>query len=405
MAHIRNRHITELYKNILSFSPLVGIFGHRQVGKTTFLEQVAASYQSFDDEDVLKMAESRPKQFLNELGKKPAGIDECQLSPKLFPALKEFVRLNKRPGQIVLSGSVRFYSRVAIRESLTGRIVNIDLLPLCLTELYELDRAKLVVSLLSRNTLPDSLEASLTSTQLKQRENALEAYDQRGGLPGLCFMRNTQLQTARLREQLNLLLDRDLRLIYPTSLSYLQIQDFVRALAQREGDVFRSTTLRRETGLAEATQKKLLHALESIFLIRTLPIEGSRHGVSVYFEDQLEWRFLNDEQIDAQRAFEGLVFRNIRASFNYEIGLAYRFFQFRKSPDICVPFAVKVKETSIGFLPIITASPTRQQLRSAHQFLQTYNHAFVVIITKGHATTTIFDRRILVMPAERILFE
>jgi AAA domain len=56
-------------------------------------------------------------------------IDEAQLFPALFPALKAHVRINKRKGQFLLSGSVRFTSKADIRESLTGRIVSLELLP------------------------------------------------------------------------------------------------------------------------------------------------------------------------------------------------------------------------------------------------------------------------------------
>lgn len=33
MPHYRNRFLTRLIKETLSYSPIVGIFGHRQVGK------------------------------------------------------------------------------------------------------------------------------------------------------------------------------------------------------------------------------------------------------------------------------------------------------------------------------------------------------------------------------------
>jgi hypothetical protein len=67
-------------------------------------------------------------------------LDECQLAERLFPALKERVRKDKRPGQFYLSGSVRFTSKRLIRESLTGRIMTADLFPLTLSEL---DRGEL----------------------------------------------------------------------------------------------------------------------------------------------------------------------------------------------------------------------------------------------------------------------
>ncbi|MEN9723259.1 MAG: hypothetical protein RJB38_1245 [Pseudomonadota bacterium] len=33
MAHTRERQLDELFDKLMAFSPLVGVFGHRQVGK------------------------------------------------------------------------------------------------------------------------------------------------------------------------------------------------------------------------------------------------------------------------------------------------------------------------------------------------------------------------------------
>ena len=74
-----------------------------------------------------------PKTFVQQT-LSPFGIDECQLAPALFTALKLRVQAFKKTGQFVLSGSVRFTSRKAIRESLTGRIFNLELLPLTISE-------------------------------------------------------------------------------------------------------------------------------------------------------------------------------------------------------------------------------------------------------------------------------
>ena len=92
-------------------------------------------YVSLDDEEHLRFANGDAKAFVDALNAPGTAFDECQLSEPLFPALKERVRRNKRPGQFYLSGSVRFTSRKQIRESLTGRIMTADLYPLTLSEL------------------------------------------------------------------------------------------------------------------------------------------------------------------------------------------------------------------------------------------------------------------------------
>jgi uncharacterized protein len=94
MAHLRKRHLSQLLKKIATGSPLVGVLGHRQVGKTTLLESIANQYLSFDDIEQLTKAETNPKLFLRELQELGTAIDECQIVAKIFPALKERVRVN-----------------------------------------------------------------------------------------------------------------------------------------------------------------------------------------------------------------------------------------------------------------------------------------------------------------------
>ena len=126
MPHLRNRYVQDLIRKAKAHSPLIGILGHRQVGKTTVLESMCKAYVTLDVRSQLILANENPEEFLKLNSKYFQGIDECQLSPDLFPALKEHVRKNKSPGQYLLSGSVRFTSRNAIRESLTGRIINFE---------------------------------------------------------------------------------------------------------------------------------------------------------------------------------------------------------------------------------------------------------------------------------------
>src|SRR5687768_3130424 len=136
MPHERKRYLSAGIGHALSYSPLVGIIGQRQVGKTTLLEAFSSEYTTFDRAAVLEQARADADLFLQ--GRKPPfGIDEAQLCPPLFPALKERVRTHKHKGQFILSGSVRFTSKADIRESLTGRIVSLELLPFTMAEAAE----------------------------------------------------------------------------------------------------------------------------------------------------------------------------------------------------------------------------------------------------------------------------
>jgi len=411
VRHLRARHGLGLFQNLSSFSPIVGIFGHRQVGKTTFAEKQGKAYRTFDSKSVRESAEHNPEEFIADLRPMPAVIDECQMIPELFSELKEYVRTHKKPGQIILTGSVRFSSRRAIRESLTGRLASLELLPFCLTEILGLPRARLVLKLIQESRLSPLLEGELASQELKRRTGAIDDYLACGGMPGLFALRNPRLRAEKLRDQVDLILSRDLQLVHSTTLPAMQISEFVRELSQGELMPLRPSTLRKLTRVTEITQKKLLEALEAVFMVRPLPIEGYRRGISVIFEDQLERTYLLQEKTDPELAFEALVWRNMRASFNYETGLHWETFQFlEKAGRRRVPFAFRTSEGSLAVLPILDSTPSLETLRSAREFLARYNRSLALIVTRGQAGTgqagtEIMDSRILKVPAERILFE
>lgn len=112
MPHLRKRYARPICQNLLKFSPIVGVFGHRQVGKTTLLEVLSGSYTSLDDLTAREQASQNPRAYLADALKvtksgKPAAIDESLWCPELFPTLKEHVRTHKNPGQFRISGSVR----------------------------------------------------------------------------------------------------------------------------------------------------------------------------------------------------------------------------------------------------------------------------------------------------------
>jgi len=99
------------------------------------------------------------------------------------------------------------------------------------------------------------------------------------------------------------------------------------------------------------------------------------------------------------------IYRNLRASFFYEMGLDTRFFQYRTSPDIRIPLVVKTKDGCLGILPILKEKVSRKILRMAHRFLQRYSPATVLIVTSGMPSTAVVEERILQIPVERLLFE
>jgi len=173
MPHIRQRYVTNLIEKAKLLSPIVGLLGHRQVGKTTVLELLANSYSTLDSKSLLDMANKFPEEFLVNHHSGFQAIDECQLAPALFPALKEWVRKKKQPGQFLLSGSVRFTSRKLIQESLTGRIVNFELLPLSVSEIAQLELPQTLKMIMTKLTIEKAASAllSIENSNKKKKES------------------------------------------------------------------------------------------------------------------------------------------------------------------------------------------------------------------------------------------
>lgn len=385
MPHIRARYVEPLLKKALKFKGIVGVFGHRQVGKTTLLEKLTTRYTTLDLPTELQRADANPVAFIEELSRLPknwpVAIDECQLSPALFPVLKDFVRRNKQPGIFLLSGSVRFSSRKAIRESLTGRLLSYELLPFSISELDQKPINTLARDLLTADFNSVSFQTKHVKS-LKKRKD-VSKYLSSGGLPGICFVRNNRDRADLLASQINLILDRDLRLVCDTDLSLNRLLTFVKILAENQNQPLNYAELKRRSRVSEPTLKKLLVGLEAIFFIRTIPTEGDEVRASIFFEDQGEAFYLSSGRFDSFADLERLAFSHLRIPFAYESGLRSELFQYRRRGGAYVPFVFRTENRVIGFICTLDEAPSLSAIRSGQSLKQSYPGAKVVYLHPG----------------------
>lgn len=126
-------------QRLASQFPVVGVTGPRQSGKSTLVQEVFPEkrYISFDDDNILALAKSNPKDFVDAF---PEGviIDEAQKVPGLFSALKLKVdSKNSEAGKYILTGSSQFKLKKNMTDSLAGRGFFLELLPFSIDELKE----------------------------------------------------------------------------------------------------------------------------------------------------------------------------------------------------------------------------------------------------------------------------
>jgi hypothetical protein len=213
----------------------------------------------------------------------------------------------------------------------------------------------------------------------------IEQYGASGGLPGACFIRNPKFRAQKVLDQLDTILDRDLRQVHETTLTLPALLQFLRELALRDGTSVQHQELRRATGITSITQKKLLYALEALF-----------------FEDHAEVAILARDRLGDEQKWSGLLLRNLREQMAYRIGENAEFFQYRTRAGVCVPFALRTPDGVLGFIPI-RGAPSRAPMAAAYGFLRKYANGKVVLVTDANETRVADDRTILI-PATRLLF-
>lgn len=185
MPHQRIRYIEALMKKRIRLWPVLGVVGVRQCGKSTlirdlFLAKHRGVYQTMDSKVQRARAQRSPESFV-ELGTKTGllAIDEIQKVPDLFDAIKYHVDRRRRPGMYLISGSTEFSQLTGVRESLTGRAGIVRLYPMTLGELHARPMGLHLIGKLKR-------AGPLVSLSDFERKLV------RGGMPGMCFLRDDQ---------------------------------------------------------------------------------------------------------------------------------------------------------------------------------------------------------------------
>ncbi len=136
MKKYRKRIVDDILRRKLEGKGAVLIDGPKWCGKTTTAEQFASSILYMDDPEKitqnLSLAEINPKLLLK--GKTPRLIDEWQLAPKLWDAIRFEVDHRDELGQFILTGSSVPADTSEISHSGTGRVTWLTMKPMSLFE-------------------------------------------------------------------------------------------------------------------------------------------------------------------------------------------------------------------------------------------------------------------------------
>jgi len=236
---VKDRQILPLFQEYLSVFPAVGLLGPRQAGKTTLVKNLKLDRESIYID--LEKASDRAKMgdaelFLKENSDKTVILDEIQLMPELFSALRSLIDEQREPGRFILLGSASPDLIRKSADSLAGRIGYLELPPFYLGEVDKNELGKLWI---------------------------------RGGFP-LSFLARSERESQLWRQNfIKTYLERDLAQIGLSTDPRL-VERFWMMLANAQGGIWNGESFARALGITRPTVNRFLEYLEGSFMVRVL---------------------------------------------------------------------------------------------------------------------------------------
>lgn len=255
-------------------TPVVFLHGARQTGKTTLAKALVdddfpATYLTLDNASLLAAASQDPEGFIAGLDT-PAILDEVQLVPELFRAIKAEVDRDRRPGRFLLTGSAHLLVLPRLADSLAGRMEALALWPLSQGEIEDVEESA-IDRLFDDAPLP---AGDLPAPDIDTADIDLPARVARGGFPEVLSRPSAARRRAWFESYLTTILQRDVRDLSNIA-GLADLPKLMRLLAARATTLLNASQLSQASGIATSTLKRYLGLLEGTFLIERIPAWSS----------------------------------------------------------------------------------------------------------------------------------
>lgn len=266
----RKRIADDILKRKLEGKGAVLIEGPKWCGKTTTAEQFAASVLYMDNpekkEQNIAMSELSPKRLLK--GATPRLIDEWQLAPKLWDAIRFEVDHRSEFGQFILTGSAVPANTTEITHSGTGRFTWLTMRPMSLYESGD-------------STGEASLENLFTGTKSIEGDSNL-SIDRlaflvcRGGWPQSVDMRD-EIALDQAFDYYDAIVHSDINRADDVKKDAEKVKRLMRSYARNQGAQVPNTVLSRDISanedktISEETVASYVDALRKIFVVEDMP--------------------------------------------------------------------------------------------------------------------------------------
>lgn len=405
------RQYEKLIREYLGYFPCVVLVGARQTGKSTLIEMLAGGREIFDLEvhaDYNQIAQD-PDLFLR-LNNRPIAIDEAQLLPDLFPALRVAIDKDRKAyGKYLLSGSSSPALLTAISESLAGRVGIIEIAPFSFSETQSTDSPGLLRLFAGDVTPANILQLFPSSDRDDIKNQAVDKYWMEGGYPEPWLRDEGRFKEAWYEQYLRTYIERDVARLFP-NLNTIRFRRFIELLAGCSGSVINYSNIARILEVSQPTAKDYFRIAHGTFLWRTLPAYSkniskrvSRHPRGYLRDTGLLHHLL---QIPSHRrllshpqmgqSWEGMVVEEILRTLN-AAGIIYSAYYYRTSAGAEVDL---ILEGKFGLIPIEikhTQSLNLRHLRPIRDFINEFCCCFGIVVSRDEKVR-LYDENIVGIP-------
>ncbi|MBP5758382.1 MAG: ATP-binding protein [Bacteroidales bacterium] len=271
MSDYQQRIADQLLRFKLESIGAVLIEGPKACGKTTTAEQQAGSILYMDDpsemEQNLQLAQTDIKQLLQ--GATPRLIDEWQLAPQLWDAIRFEVDHRRNDGQFMLTGSAVPADMSRVKHSGAGRFGWLTMRPMTLWESGESSGEVSLSALLNG-------AANVEGTSRLSLEQVAFA-SCRGGWPKAVTKKSEKAALAQIKEYFRAIVQSDVSRVDLVNRDAERAQRLMRSYARHQGAQATIGTIRADieaneaTSMSDNTIESYLGALRKIFIIEDMP--------------------------------------------------------------------------------------------------------------------------------------
>lgn len=409
IMHVMKRMYESLLSEYLDMFPCVALIGPRQSGKTTLLHTLPDDWNRFDLEssnDYSLIADD-PDLFLR-LNTDKVAIDEAQMLPAIFPALRVAIDADRRKkGRFVITGSSSPSLLRSISESLAGRIGIIEISPLMWAEVNGQSASTLVTAIANGVGNVQSVLDSMAPGQRSLEE--VFDYWFRGGYPEPWLENNRRFSERWTDQYVATYLQRDVARLFP-GLNRERFRLFLQMLGGSSGQIINYANIARGIGVSQPTARDYFEIAHGTFIWRKIPAYSRnvtkrivKHPKGYMRDSGLLHFLLRIQDISSLRghpqagaSWEGMVIEEIIRQLN-SLGVSFDYYYYRTSAGAEVDL---VLDGTFGTIPVemkMGQNISLRDMRGIRNFIKEQKCPYGIVINND-TKPRLYDEKLIGVP-------